>query len=206
MAAFRAPQLLKKGLAFCGANFPRIVETWNWLVSVAQNAKGDADVMPNGGGRITIDRTDSHNPVIRCRGCDASPSAEILPSAFQISLESSEPVEYDGESYVEYTYLVSNCYFNAGGTTKVGDDKRVLVYSDGLPTFVAAKFDIDPKGSPALSEIVAYSTLAELQAAQKNITTYYVPLYYLSASDDGSTKIVDLRTAPQLQVFEGILE
>lgn len=205
MAAFHAPQLLKKGLAFCGANFPRVVETWNWLVNVAQNAKGDADVNPKT-GKIVIDRTDVHNPVIRCKGCAPSSSAEVLPSAFQISLESSESKEWDGVSYVEYTYLVSNCYFNAGGTTKVGDDKRIAAYSDELPMFIAAKFDIDPNGSPALSDVVDCSTLAGLQSAQKGLNTYYIPLYYLSANDDGSVKIVDLRTAPQLQVFEGILE
>lgn len=201
MAAFHAPQFLKKGFAFCGANFPRVVETWNWLVNVAQNAKGDADVNPKT-GKIVIDRTDVHNPVIRCKGCAPSSSAEVLPSAFQISLESTEQEDED----TLYTYLVSNCYFNAGGTARVGDDKRFAIYSSELPAFVAAKFGFDQQSLPCLYEISYYLTLAELQAAQKGITAYYVPLYHLSANDDGSVKIVDLRTAPQLQVFEGILE
>lgn len=201
MAKFAAPQLLKKGFAFCGANFPRVVETWNWLVNVAQNAKGDADVNPKT-GKIVIDRTDVHNPVIRCKGCAPSSSAEVLPSAFQISLESTEQEAED----TLYNYLVSNCYFNAGGTARVGNDKRFAIYSYELPAFVAAEFAFDKQSLPYLYEVLYYATLEELQAAQKDAETYYVPLYHLSANDDGSVKIVDLRTAPQLQVFEGILE
>ena len=59
-------QKLRHDRLLCGAVFRFFVETWNWLTSWVDNAKGDAEVDPQK-GYITIDRSDPDSPIIRFR-------------------------------------------------------------------------------------------------------------------------------------------
>lgn len=206
MAKLAAPQLLKKGLAFCGANFPRIVETWNWLVNVAQNAKGDADVNPKT-GKITIDRTDAHNPVIRCKGCSGSggSDAEVLPSAFQIKKTGEHQMEDDEGTYYMPIYTFSNCYYNVGGVMNVAANQEYPLLS--YPAFLCARFKANADGTFVFDSIVEYHFISDdLRSAQKDMSSYVIPLYLVNIDDDGNElPMVDLRTAPQLQAYEGLI-
>lgn len=60
-------EYLKHGKALCGKVFAAFVETFNWHNDFCRNLKGDADLPGKAGatGRITVDRTDPSNPIIR---------------------------------------------------------------------------------------------------------------------------------------------
>ena len=67
-------EYLKHGKALCGKVFAAFVETFNWHNDFCKNLKGDADLPGKAGatGRITVDRTDPSNPIIRLESPYAS--------------------------------------------------------------------------------------------------------------------------------------
>lgn len=99
---------------------------------------------------------------------------------------SIEYVEEDGVTSI----TLRNCYYNVGGKTKVeADPGNVPADASG---FLCAVFEA---GNVSLE---AYSTHAALNSAQEDETKYIVPLYKM----DGGEVVVDMRNAPQIQVFE----
>lgn len=60
-------QYLKHGKALCGKAFRNFVETFNHLVDVTENIKGDAD-LPGAKKGIKVDRTNPASPIIRLVG------------------------------------------------------------------------------------------------------------------------------------------
>ena len=60
-------QYLKHGKALCGKVFRNFVETFNHLVDVTENIKGDAD-LPGAKKGIKIDRANPSAPIIRLVG------------------------------------------------------------------------------------------------------------------------------------------
>lgn len=124
--------------------------------------------------------TQYHVGVIVLGGAAAS-----VASAFSL-------VETKGENGTARS--VVNCYWNAAGLTCCGADQDI-----GKQTgYVCAKFE----GSDFCEmSIVSAESLDALQELQKDSLTYVVPLYFIGEDDT----VVDLRTAPQLQMFEGAL-
>lgn len=124
--------------------------------------------------------TQYHVGVIVLGGAAAS-----VASAFSL-------VETKGENGTERS--VVNCYWNAAGLTCRGADQDI-----GQQTgYVCAKFEGLDFGEMS---IVSAESLDALQGLQKDSLTYVVPLYFIGGDDT----VVDLRTAPQLQMFEGAL-
>lgn len=179
-------QYLKHGKSLCGRVFGTFVETFNRLVDFHANLKGDGDVSAD--GLVTVDRADPAHPVIRLNrsrlptGGGGGPSADLSGSAFGL-VEAK-----DAEGSVTGRTVV-NCYWNAGGVTHSGGNADIGLSSG----FVYAEF---AAGAESFSVGVA-SGLAALAALQKDPAKYVFPLYLI----DGET-VVDLRTAPQLQLLE----
>lgn len=98
-------QKLRHDRLLCGAVFKFFVETWNWLTSWVDNAKGDAEVDPQK-GYITIDRSNPDSPVIRFR-------ADRLPTS------GGSAVVPDGKS-TEYIHTPS-------GQTPGADEGKLQV-------------------------------------------------------------------------------
>lgn len=183
-----APQFLKRGLALCGKNFPRAVETWNWLADFCANLKGDADT--NGvSGSIKVDRTDPSHPVIRFVGTTSSGGGgdgSSMPSAFQATKV------LDNGKFKAWT--ISNWYLMRGGRLYCDQTGSVDV-TPVAGSFICANVDIGFTGGVTV-ELVA--TLSELEILQREESNYYVPLYYAVEQEE----LVDLRAMPQVQLFE----
>lgn len=191
------PQLLTKGRALCGKAFPNFVRTFNWLVDFCQNLKGDAQGGADGGGKITVDTADPAHPVIRCKGCSSSSSFSggIATGAFQIDLADDGTVN---------SWTLTNCYWNVGGVTRSADTIDAVSGTDG---FVYVLFDLTSSdgGTPTAGFA---ASLTDLEAQQKKYDKWCAVLYkaYPDPDDDTKTRVVDLRNAPQIQVFESDLE
>ena len=86
-------QKLRHDRLLCGAVFRFFVETWNWLTSWVDNAKGDAEVDPQK-GYITIDRSDPDSPIIRFRA-DRLPTSgggsTVVPDDVSVNLIPDPP-------------------------------------------------------------------------------------------------------------------
>ncbi len=184
-------QYLSHGKALCGRVFARFVETYNGLVDFCANLRGDDDVSP-GTGRITVDRADPAHPVIRCSGCGGETSgsvgADLSASAFGLVEETDDEGGVTGRTVV-------NCWWNAGGLTLGSGGSFDVGTGDGI---IYAEFSDDAMGSLSVSTCGGFGDLNRLQ---KDATKYTFPLYLVSGG-----KVVDLRVAPQLQIFEGGLE
>lgn len=181
-------QYLKHGKSLCGKVFARFVETFNRLVDFHANLKGDGDV--SGDGLVTVDRSDPAHPVIRLdrsklpTGGGGTP-ADLPASAFGLVEAKDDDGKVTGRTVV-------NCYWNVGGVTHSGPDADIGL-SEGV---VYAEF---LNGGSGLSVSVAGS-IGDVVDIQRDVMKYAVPLYLIS---DG--RVVDLRTAPQLQLFEEAL-
>lgn len=182
-----APQFLKHGLALCGKNFPRVVETWNWLSDFCVNLKGDADVNANSGS-IKVDRTNPAHPVIRFVGSSGSGSGDgsSMPSAFQAT------AIYDGDTFKEWQ--ITNWYLMRGGIIYY-ESEGVVGLTPVAGNFICANVNLGLTGGVTVEVVANLDALKELQRKESN---YYVPLYYAT----GAESLVDLRTMPQVQLFE----
>lgn len=183
-----APQFLQHGLAICGKNFPRVVETWNWLSDFCVNLKGDADVNADSGS-IKVDRTNPAHPVIRfvgSAGGGSSGDGSSLPSAFQAV------AIYDGDTFKEWQ--IANWYLMRGGIIYCDPDAAVGV-TVVAGNFICANVDLGFTGGVTVEVVGSVDALKELQRKESN---YYAPLYYATEPE----KLVDLRTMPQVQLFE----
>lgn len=182
-------QYLSHGKALCGKVFARFVETYNGLVDFCANLRGDGDVA-RGAGRITVDRADPAHPVIRCSGCgggggsSGASAADLSASAFGLVEEKDDEGAVTGRTVV-------NCWWNQGGVTKTGADVDIGTAAGVVYLKVAAT------GQGGSGFEVAVGTLSDIQGMQQDPSQYVVPLY--SITDGG---VVDLRTAPQLQMVE----
>ncbi len=187
-------QILKRGKALCGKTFPQFVDTWNRLVRSVSNLKGDADV-DSAQGRIKVDRADPDHPVIRCVNCKggsggSSGGGSALPGAFELV----QTLDDEGESVTARE--VKNLYANFGGVTKECSASSTSVSTgDGV---VYATFDISA-GSDGSVEIGLAASISDVVAKQSDLAKYVVPLYVCTG-----VEVVDLRNAPQIQIFESL--
>ena len=185
-----ALQYLKHGKALCGAVFGSFVETFNRLVDFYANLKGDAETA-QGDGYISVDRADPAHPVIRFDASKlpaASSDASVLPSAFQAT------PNYDDDGELE-SWTIENYYLMKGGrmiTSEASGDEYSVDAVKGY--YICAKVDLDYSDSFYLLLMGEN----ELSVKQQKASEYYVPLYY--GKSDGT--LLDLRTMPQVQVFE----
>lgn len=182
-------QLLKHGLALCKANFDRFVESWNHVVQRSANLAGDGDDGRN--GSIKVDNSDVDHPVIRFVGGSSSSTADVLPSAFQLTI-----VKSDGEVS---GYEIKNLYSMIGGITSYSKMTYSITYS-GSPFFIAARY-VNQSGDVLFQTVTTFANLDALTSDQSSYNNYTVPLYYC----DGEN-VIDLRTAPQVQVFENLIK
>ena len=177
-------QHLKHGKALCGKVFGRFVETFNALVDFMHGLRGDAEGK-NGEGHITYDRK---NNIIRCDGCGGNGGGTGSPA--DLSASAFGLVEAKGDDGTVTGRTVVNCYWNVGGVTHSGGDTSIGL-SEGV---VYAEFGT---GGSDLSVSVAGS-IGDVVDVQRDVEKYAVPLYLISGG-----RVVDLRTAPQVQMFEG---
>lgn len=182
-------QILKHGLALCKSNFDQFVESWNHVVRRSANLSGDGDDGRN--GKIKVDNSDVDHPVIRFVGGASSSTADVLPSAFQLTI-----VKSDGEVT---GYEVKNCYSMIGGVTDYSSKTYSVTYS-GSPFFIVARYYLG-SNAMTLSSVTTFANLIALKNNQSRYNVYTVPLYHC----DGEN-VIDLRTAPQVQVFENIIQ
>jgi hypothetical protein len=200
-----APQFLKPGKALCSAAFPTLCATWNWMLSALSNLTGDADGNA-AAGHISVDWSAPFHPVVRCKGCDASGTTNIIASAWLLSLSKGE----DADDESSYVYTLRWCYYNKAGVSYLADDMTVdtSAVSD-LTGIVAVKFvlvntddntDDNNTDDNADDEVSAklYASIDEVRSLQKDPNVYVVPLYSMTSA----TEWVDLRTSVQLQVFD----
>ena len=115
-------------------------------------------------------------------------SASAQRGCWKLTLQ--EP-EYEGEGVG--SFIISDCYYNVGGITKLAGPFSVSAAAEG---FLCALFAIGGNVS-----VVIYATQSALASAQANENTYIVPLYEIGSG----TVLLDMRNAPQIQVFEGTL-
>lgn len=189
MAAFGI-QLLEKGLALCGRNFQGFVDAWNHVVNRSAHIRGDGDTDPEN-GLITVDNSNVDHPVIRldrsklkADGSSGASAADLSASAFGLVEEKDESGTVTGRTVV-------NCWWNQGGVTRTGADVSIGT-SEGV---VYLKIAATGQGGSGFE--VAVGTLEGVQSMQQDPSLYVVPLYSISGGS-----VVDLRTAPQLQMVE----
>lgn len=184
-------QILKHGLALCKSNFDQFVESWNHVVRRSANLSGDGDDGRN--GKIKVDNSDVDHPVIRFVGGASSSTADVLPSAFQLTI-----VKSDGEVT---GYEVKNCYSMIGGVTDYSSKTYSVTYS-GSPFFIVAYYGptTNSFAGMKLYNLTTSSSLDNLVASQSGGSSIYIPLYWC----DGEN-VIDLRAMPHVQVFEGVI-
>lgn len=90
MARPNGIQKLKHGKFLTKANFPKFVETWNWLVTAFDAMTGDKQTNPHE-GHIVLDRTNPDRPVIRWEGKEAEAAAAGIPRPFEIVEDEESP-------------------------------------------------------------------------------------------------------------------
>lgn len=116
-----------------------------------------------------------------------------MPSAFQAT---PTWVEKNGGTYVD-TITIDNCYYMVGGKTMAAPSSWTFTYTSSA--VIALKLTSSGAGF-ASPEVVLYPSLGDAQKAQSSAKVYVVPLYLMTAEEDGI--LVDLRTMPQIQAFE----
>ena len=87
-----------------------------------------------------------------------------------------------------------HCYYNTAGFTRHVAD---VAYTPSGSGILYAKFNQSSSGTSFHSVGVVYD-VSSLNSLQNNSAYYVVPLYLV----ENGTITVDLRNAPQLQVFE----
>lgn len=91
MARPNGIQKLKHGKILTKANFPKFVETWNWLVTAFDAMTGDKQTNPHE-GHIVLDRTNPDRPIIRWEGKEAESAAgTTIPRPFEIVADEEDP-------------------------------------------------------------------------------------------------------------------
>lgn len=168
-------QYLKHGKALCGRVFGAFVDTFNWHNDFLLNLCGDRDV--NGKeGRLTLDRTDPHHPVMRF-------------------VEFEQPDKNEGRvsgCFELVEGMIVNCFYNCGGITKSMEERDV---SSMLESTVKSVICLELGRNSGDIVLIPFS---ELETRQGNLGKYTFPLYLVK---DGKV-VCDLRFAPQIQVFE----
>lgn len=91
--------------------------------------------------------------------------------------------------------VLEDCYYNVGGVTKQAP-------SMAIPAGVASKFLCAVFSQGGGVVLRTYTTLGSLNTAQEDMSEYIVPLYKMNG--DGDVEL-DMRTAPQIQIYEGTL-
>lgn len=87
---------------------------------------------------------------------------------------------------------VVDCYYNVGGVTKKAGDMTIPANATG---YLCAVF------SSSGVSLQTYADMAALNLGQAGEGRYVVPLYVMAAGEVS----LDMRNAPQIQVFEGTL-
>lgn len=123
------PQYLEGGKILTGGNFPKFVETWNWLVDFCRNLRGDGDVAPFD-GQVSVDKASIKHPVIRLTKTiptDAGGGGEATPTwkygRFRVETVDTSKVQ------------LSNCRIFATGKI-YGDNDTQTVTIDSTDKYV----------------------------------------------------------------------
>ena len=218
MAKPIAVQKLKHGKALCGKTFGGFVDTFNWLVDVCLSLKGDKDVN-NANGTITVDRADPSAPVIRAdKHQKGGGSSAADCSCFRLSSGEVEVEAEGSEATTEAHRFVVDCYYNVAGITKRADNTDIeeLIPIPPPTTNQSSTHDQSTQpnqdDTPDQDDTVIYfklsadgsetfdkCTFGELPVVQSDAMSYVFPLYLFDAN---GALICDLRTAPQIQLFE----
>ena len=188
-------QYLQHGKSLCGRVFGTFVETFNRLVDFHANLKGDGDVSDD--GLVTVDRADPAHPVIRLNRSKlptdggGGTSADLSASAFGLVEEKDDDGAVTGRTVV-------NCWWNAGGIT-MGDGGSFDVGAGDGVIYAEFSGDADGDGGGAMGSLSVSTCggFSELNELQRDAAKYVFPLYLVSGGE-----VVDLRSAPQLQLFE----
>ena len=168
-------QYLKHGKALCGRVFGMFVDTFNWHNDYLLNLRGDRDV--NGDhGRITLDCSEPHHPVIRYVRPEDDGSADTrVNGCFEL---------VDGK--------IVNCYYNRGGITlSIGETDVSSMITTTVKSAICLELGL-------ISGSIVLIPYSELRTRQEDLAKYTFPLYLV----EGGKVVCDLRSAPQIQVFE----
>lgn len=231
MAKPIAVQKLKHGKALCGKTFGGFVDTFNWLVDFCLSLQGDKDVN-NANGTVTVDRSDPSAPVIRVAvtvggegGGEGGGSSAADRSCFRLVSFEVEEEGAGAEPTTEVHRFVVDCYYNDGGRTKRVDNTDIESLIPVPPPTPNPSSTPDPQPTPDPSSTteeddtsddhgntVIYfkisadgsttfdkCTFGELNRLQSGATSYVFPLYLFDAN---GALVCDLRTAPQIQLFD----
>lgn len=164
-------QKLHHGVIISRRQFPRFVETYNFLVDFVNNLKGDADI-PNDHGHISVDRTVEDHPVIRIssfKGIGGGGGGGTgYPRRYEIGIE-------------RRLLTFDNCYYRIGGQTFEGGSNSITV-NHGGDTIVALVIDIT--GTEPTDSLEAFDSFEDLQQLEKNRDKFVIPLYTVTDNAD----------------------
>ena len=186
-----APQKLRHGKFITAGNFPRFVETFNWLVDFCTNLRGDADA-PNDFGAIKLDRSVDDHPVIRADAMKFGGGGRgggVMPGCFEI--------RYAGTTGQSDTGGFENPYYTIGGIPYSFAQAEDIGFSF-TSSIVVLKVGIS--GASPEPSIVAFGGFDDLQeAAKADRSAIYRPLYVV---DKSGVAVADLRNIPEIQAWE----
>lgn len=176
-------QKLKHGKLLTKANFPKFVETWNWLVTAFDAMTGDKQTNPHE-GHIVLDRTNPDRPIIRWEGVLPQASGKA-PGCFEIRRPSgNDPGGFDNPYY-----MVGANLYQCANAIDMGFDFTnciialvIITSSDSPQAFVRSFFDF-----------------TDLQNCAKDRSNAIHPLYIIG---DGGVVLADLRNMPVFPQWE----
>ena len=129
-------------------------------------------------------------------GASSGSAADMIRSASAFGL-----VEEKDDDGAVTGRTVVNCWWNAGGIT-MGDGGSFDVGAGDGVIYAEFSGDADGDGGGAMGSLSVSTCggFSELNELQRDAAKYVFPLYLVSGGE-----VVDLRTAPQLQLFEEAL-
>lgn len=167
-------------------NFPKFVETWNYVVNRLQNIKGDYDSDPEN-GHIQFDNTDQEHPVIRVLN---------LPKGEGGGGGMCGNFAYDDYTDPEHPYIKDGCF-------AVGR-KYVKCHGAQVPANFTAGWGILTlsHSNTSVSGVVSFTTTDPFTATQSDSTTT-IPLYEFETNSDNEFVVkVDYRGCPLVPVWD----
>ena len=173
-------QRLTKGWLLSGKNFPGFADTFNYAVDRIENLKGDFDTNPKT-GYVTVDNADPEHPVIRLAKIPER-TVSVLPGCFDLD---------DDYNFINRYYRVEQYVFEMGETA-----------IDGEGLYYISIHATNPSGA----SIKTTSDLNGYNSVVSNLENSAIPLYLVTANDDGGYSVVDLRNVPTAAVWsvEGV--
>lgn len=105
-----SPQYLSGGKILTGTNFPRFVQTWNWMVNFIRNLRGDGENLATT-GYISVDRSSVDHPVIRMAQLPEQSSSTNTWEGGRFKVDSIK----ENEEGDKVTVTITNCAIVATG-------------------------------------------------------------------------------------------